>query len=131
MAVVTHWLLAEGVPASVLLCPPALERTAYPWTAHLLLQVTLPNSIVSSAVTRISLKRIFYNAMDEEVNAVCACWPARNFGNQYKDTVPNNNIIIILIKSFYIVRRLSTTPNIPLWRNCKYVGSGQIQEWLQ
>jgi len=103
MAVVTHRLLAEHVPASVL-CPPALEQTAYPWTAHLLLQVTLPNSIVSSAVTRISLTRICYNAMDEEVNAVCTtrtftceCWPARNFGNQYDDMAPS--LIIILLYS--------------------------------
>jgi len=103
MAVVTHRLLAEGVPASVLLCPPAPERTAYPWTAHLLLQVTLPNSIVSSAVTRISLTRICYNAMDEEVNAVCACWPARNFGNQYEDMVPNLIIILLLFSLSHFI----------------------------
>ena len=65
------------------------------------------NSTVSSAVTRISLKRICYNAMDEEVNAVCttrtfacACWPAHNFGNQYEDIAPSLIIILFSLRHF-------------------------------
>jgi hypothetical protein len=74
------------------------ESTPYPQTKNAAFTNT-----ASCTITRLSSTRIDYNAIDEQVNAVCttrnfayACWLLRDFSDQCEDTRLDDAHIFLL-----------------------------------
>lgn len=67
------------------------------------------HTTVSSAITRVWLKRIGYIEIDEQANAVCitrtyarACWLLRDFSEQCEDRSSDERPNLFLILSCFI-----------------------------